>query len=275
MTSALLLPTLVKRQLSAVWRYRFFIISSIKVDFKSRFVRSRLGGLWMIIHPLVQAAMFALVLSQVLSGKLPDMTNNKLAYAIYLLAGTLAWNLFVEVLSRCLTVFIDNSNLLKKMVFPRICLPIIVSGSAIINNILLFLSILAILAILGFIPGVNVVWVPVLMVITLSLSLGFGLILGTLNVFLRDIGQIVPVVLQLIFWFTPIVYPPQAVPEAVQQWQKLNPMYWVVQDYQKAILFNQPPNWTAMGIIFLISLVLLRLSLTVFRRASEEMVDVL
>lgn len=229
----------------------------------------------MIINPLVQAAMFALILSQVLSGRLPDMADNKLAYPVYLLSGTLAWNIFTEVITRCLNVFIENGNLLKKLVFPRICLPMIVTGSAIVNNLLLLGAILLILAVLGFVPGLNVVWLPLLMLITLVLSLGLGLILGTLNVFIRDIGQIVPIVLQLGWWFTPIVYPASIIPKAVLPWMKLNPMYWLVQGFQNAILFNKTPSLLALGCIFLLSVLLLRMALTLFRRASSEMVDVL
>src|SRR5215475_5615660 len=111
------------------WRYRHFIFSSIKNEFLSRFARSRLGGLWMVIHPLAQVLIFAFILSAVLSSKLPGIAN-RYGYAVYLMAGTLAWSLFSELISRSLTVFVDHGNLLKKMMFPRICLPVIVSGSA-------------------------------------------------------------------------------------------------------------------------------------------------
>jgi lipopolysaccharide transport system permease protein len=259
----------------STWRYRYFIVSSIKVEFRGRFIRSRLGGLWMIIHPLVQAAIFALILGQLLSGRLPDMADNRLAYPIYLLAGTLAWNLFSEVISRCLTVFIDNANLLKKLVFPRACLPLIVAGSALFNNMLLFAAIVLIFLLLGFVPGVHLVWIPVLTLINLGLSLGLGLILGTLNVFMRDIGQIVPIVLQLGFWFTPIVYTPNILPERIARLLQLNPMYWVIQGYQNAILYDAPPSWTALGVISAIAVLLLGLSFVIFRRANSEIVDVL
>lgn len=265
----------MKALLLSAWRYRYFILSSIKVDFQGRFARSRLGGLWMLIHPLVQAATFALVLGQLLSGRLPNMSDNKLAYAVYLLAGTLAWNLFTEVIIRCLTVFIDNGNLLKKLVFPKICLPLVVTGSAIINNALLFGAILVVFAALGYIPGENVLWIPILTAVTLALALGVGLILGTLNVFIRDIGQVVPIILQLGFWFTPIVYTPDIVPETIGTLMKLNPMYWIVQAYQNAILYNTPIPWKSLSIIFLGALALLRLAMTLFQRARHEIVDVL
>src|SRR5262245_5033433 len=173
------------------WRYRHFIFSSIKNEFLSRFARSRLGGLWMVIHPLAQVVIFAFILSAVFSAKLPGIAN-RYAYAVYLMAGTLAWSLFSELVSRSLTVFVDNGNLLKKMMFPRICLPLIVSGSALVNNLLLFVAILAAFALLGHLPGWNVLWLPMLIVLNVMLGAGLGLVLGVFNVFIRDVGQIVP-----------------------------------------------------------------------------------
>ena len=93
----------------------------------------------MILQPLAMVAIYALVLSEVLGAKLPGI-DNKFAYAIYLVSGILCWSLFVDIVTRCLTVFVDNESLLKKMVFPRICLPLIVVGSALVNNVLLLLA---------------------------------------------------------------------------------------------------------------------------------------
>lgn len=229
----------------------------------------------MIINPLAQAAIFALVLAQVLSAKLSGMADNKFAYAIYLMAGLLAWSLFSEVISRCLTLFIENGNLLKKIVFPRICLPLIVTGSALLNNLLLLAAIIVVFALLGHVPGMQISWLPFLLLLTVAFALGIGLILGTLNVFIRDIGQVVPVVLQLIFWFTPIVYPPSVVPGYLREWMAVNPMFWVVQGYQNVILFNVPPPFAQLGWISLITVVLLGIALFMFRRAGSEMADVL
>ncbi|HEY5308132.1 MAG TPA: ABC transporter permease, partial [Casimicrobiaceae bacterium] len=139
--------------LASAWRYRHFILSSIRAEIRARFIRSKLGGLWMIVHPLAQAAIFALVLSEIMSAKLPGMANDRSAYALYLLSGLLGWSLFSELVNRCLTLFIDNGNLLKKIQFPRICLPIIVAGSALLNNVLLLLAIILVFAFFGRFPG--------------------------------------------------------------------------------------------------------------------------
>ena len=152
----------------------------------------------MILNPLSQVLIFAFVLSAVLSAKLPGITN-QYAYAIYLMAGTLGWSLFAEIVNRCLTLFIDNGNILKKLVFPRIALPLIVTGSALVNNVLLFVAILVIFGVLGHLPSIALIWLPVLIVINIALALGIGLGLGVLNVFMRDIGQVVPVLMQFLY----------------------------------------------------------------------------
>lgn len=264
----------MKGMLLAAWRYRFFVFSSIKTELRSKFVRSRLGGLWMILNPLSQVVIFAFVLSAVLSAKLPGI-DNRYAYAIYLMAGTLGWSLFAEIVNRCLTLFIDNGNILKKLVFPKIALPLIVTGSALVNNTLLFAAILVIFGVLGHLPSLALLWLPVLMVINIALALGLGLALGVLNVFMRDIGQIVPVVMQFLYWFTPIVYMTSIIPEQYRFWLAYNPMFPIITGYQNVLLYNREPEWGGLGVIALIAITLLVFSLLLFRKASPEMVDLL
>jgi lipopolysaccharide transport system permease protein len=244
----------------SLWRYRHFIFSSIYTEFRARFIRSRLGGLWMVIHPLAQAAIFALVLAEVMGAKLPGM---------------LAWSLFSEVITRCLTLFIDNGNLIKKIAFPRMCLPFIVAGSALLNNLLLFLAIVAVFALLGHFPGSQLIWIPLLVLLTLALALGIGILLGVFNVFIRDIGQVVPVALQIGFWLTPIVYMPNIIPAAFRPFIALNPMAAVVVNYQNAMLFNKHPAIGDIWWVALLACVLLMLAFFMFRRAGPEMADVL
>lgn len=265
----------MKEMFISAWRYRHFILSSIQTEFRARFVRSKLGGLWMIIHPLTQAAIYALVLAEIMGARLPGLTGNKFGYAIYLLSGMLAWSLFSEVISRCLTLFIDNGNLLKKIVFPRISLPLIATGSSLLNNLLLFIAIIVVFGLLGHLPGLQIAWVPFLMLVTLGLGLGIGLILGILNIFIRDIGQVVPVLLQLGFWFTPIVYSPNIVPEAFRPFLKMNPMTTLVQSFQNAMLLNKAPDFVGLTWLVLGTFILLSGAFIIFRRASAEMVDVL
>ncbi len=262
----------MKSILLSAWLYRFFIFSSIKNELRTKFVRSRLGGLWMILNPLAQVVIFAFVLSAVLSARLPGV-DNKYAYTIYLMAGTLGWSLFSEIVTRCLTLFIDNGNILKKLAFPKITLPLIVVGTALVNNALLFVAMLAIFGALGHWPGTMLLWLPLLTVVNVALSIGLGLALGVLNVFMRDIEQVVPVVMQILYWFTPIVYVATILPEQYQNWLALNPLLGLVGSYQNALLFDRMPDWSGLGSSALIALVLMAVSLLLFRKAGPEMVD--
>jgi lipopolysaccharide transport system permease protein len=259
---------------NALWRYRGFILSSIINEFKIRFARSRLGGFWMILQPLSQVIIYAMILSTVMAAKLPNM-NNQYAYALYLMSGTLAWTLFNEIVTRCLVLFIEQANLMKKMQFPRITLPTIVVGSALFNNVLLLMAILLIFSLLGHYPTVALLWLPLLTLAMVAFAVGVGLTLGVFNVFIRDLTHIVPILMQLFFWATPIVYPLSIIPEKFQYLLRYNPLYPLVQGYQDLILYGRTPEIMQIGTIALFSCGLLGLSLFVFRRASPEMVDVL
>jgi lipopolysaccharide transport system permease protein len=260
--------------LTSAWHYRHFILTSIRNEFVTRFARSRLGGAWAIIHPLSMVLIYALILSAVLSAKLPGI-ENRYAYAIYLTAGMLGWSLFSEVLNRCVGTFIENGNLMKKMVFPKVALPMIIAGSGLINNAIMLLVILIVFALLGHFVPMALLWLPLLTAVGLLLALGLGVTLGILNVFLRDIGQVMPIVMQFLFWFTPVVYPVSIVPPALQGWLQLNPLYHLITAYQSVLVYGQAPAWKGLFGVTLLGLALLAASFVLFRKANPEMVDAL
>jgi lipopolysaccharide transport system permease protein len=257
-----------------LWAYRGFVISSIRNEFVSRFARSRFGGIWMVINPLAQVAIYALILSNVLAAKLPGI-ENQYAYALYLTSGILAWSLFAEIIGRCLTLFIDNGNLMKKMLFPRITMPVIVVGSCLLNYTLLFLAVLVVFALLGHTPGWQVVWIIPLTAAIVALGVGVGLVLGVMNVFVRDVGQVVPIVIQALFWFTPIVYPIDIVPDRLRSVIEYNPMVPIVSAYHDVLVFGSDPGVQQVAATSAVAVGLMLLGLFMFRRAAPEMVDAL
>ena len=116
------------------------------------FCRSRLGAFWFILHPLAQSLIFSIVLAEVMRARMPNI-DNQAAYPIYLLSGMAAWGLFSEILNRSLNIFIEQGSAMKKISFPRLCLPVIVLGSALINHVLLLAAILVIFMFFGHFPG--------------------------------------------------------------------------------------------------------------------------
>lgn len=259
---------------SALWRYRHFVYASILGELRGRFARSRLGLFWSILHPLAQATIFALVLAEVLGAKLGGVAN-KAAYPIYLMAGMAAWGLFSEILNRCLSVFIDYAGTMKKIAFPRICLPVIVWGNALVNHVLLLAAIAVVFLFFGHYPGVAWLVLPLGVALISMFAFGLGVMLGIFNVFSRDVGQVMSVVLQIWFWLTPIVYTRDIVPEWLRWLVNLNPMVALVSIYQDALLLNRGPDWTALALPAGISIALFLMSFALFRRASAELVDVL
>lgn len=260
--------------LISLWRYRYFIASSIRGDLKGRFARSKLGALWFVLHPLAQALIFAIVLSEVLGARLPG-TDNDSAYAIYLLSGMAAWSLFAEILNRSIVIFLEQAGAMKKIAFPRLCLPVIVWGSALVNHVLLVAAILVVFAFLGHFPGAALLVLPLGIALISAFAFGIGVLCGTLNVFSRDVAQVMSVVLQLWFWLTPVVYPANVVPENLRWVVELNPMVPLVQIYQNALLHNLWPDPISLSYPAVAAVVAVALSFTVFRRASPELVDAL
>jgi lipopolysaccharide transport system permease protein len=204
--------------------------------------------------------------------KLPGVASD-FAYSIYLCAGVLTWNLFAEILGRSQSMFIDQANLLKKIAFPRICLPLIVVCSALLNFAIIFGLFLLFLIFSGNFPGwIMLAMLPVLL-LQLLLAVGLGMLIGVLNVFFRDVGQLFTIVLQFWFWLTPIVYPASILPASLQPLLAWNPMAAVVNAYQQLLVSGRMPDWASLAPATLLALVLCVLGLTLFRRRSGEMVD--
>lgn len=258
----------------SAWRYRQFILSSIRNDLQTRFARNKLGGAWLVLHPMAQVAVFALVLSGVFAARVGDLTG-PFAYAMYLTAGTMAWTLFAELVTRGQMLFIEHGNLLKKIAFPKICLPLILCGSTLANAAALAAVALLFFALAGAWPGWVLLWLLPLYGVTMAFGLGLGLLLGVLNVFMRDVGQVTPIVLQFWFWFTPIVYMLNILPGGLGALMRLNPMYHVVTGFQSVMVFKTAPAlWPLVGVGG-VALCLVAVALWCLRAAGREMADVL
>jgi lipopolysaccharide transport system permease protein len=263
---------LLTETITLTWRYRGFILGSVKREFMARYRGSMLGIAWSVLNPLAMIAVYTVVFSQLMKARLPGV-DSTFAYAIYLCAGILTWGLFVEIVSRAQNVFIENANLMKKLAFPRIALPLIVVLGALLNFAIIFGLFSAFLAIIGNFPGwVYVALLPVLL-IQVAFSIGLGVVLGVLNVFFRDVGQLFAIVLQFWFWLTPIVYVESILPESVRPLMALNPMAPIVQAYQGVLVNGEWPRWGSLVLVAALSVLLCALGIRLFLERSGEMVD--
>ncbi|HCI15003.1 MAG TPA: ABC transporter [Gallionellaceae bacterium] len=258
--------------LRGIVAYRGFILGSVKREFQLKYKNSLLGAAWTVLNPLAMIIVYTVIFAQVMSAKLPGV-DSAFAYGIFLCAGILTWGLFVEIIGRCQNVFIDNANLLKKLSFPRICLPIIVVLSALSNFAIIFTLFTAFLVLSGHFPGWVFLGIIPVLIVQIVFATGLGMVLGVLNVFFRDVGQFFSIFLQFWFWFTPIVYPLAIVHEKIRAVIAWNPMVPVVVSYQDILVNGVVPQWTSLIPLALMGVVLCLFGVRLFRKRAGEMVD--
>ncbi len=263
---------MISALLQGVWAYRGFVFGSVKREFQAKYRQSLLGALWTILNPLALILVYTVIFSQVMQAKLPGMASS-FSYSIYLCAGILTWGLFAEITSRAQNVFFENANLLKKVSFPRFCLPVIVICNALINFGIIFGLFTLFLLISGSFPGWIYFAIFPILFLQILFSIGLGMILGVLNVFFRDVGQFFGIFLQFWFWFTPIVYAPSILPEGVRAYLVYNPMANIIASYQQILVNGQAPDWFALLPMSLFTIALCLFGLQMFRKRVGEIVD--
>lgn len=256
----------------AIWRYRGFVIATVAREFRLRYQGSALGVLWNLIQPIGTVFIFTVVFAQVMRARLPGV-DDVFGFGIFLCAGMFAWALFAEIVQRGLTMFIDQGNMLKKSNFPKSSLPVIVVLSALLNFALTYGIFLAFLALTGRFPGLVVFEAIPVLLLLVTFATGLGVLLGTLNVFLRDIGQVVGIGLQFWFWLTPIVYPVAALPDFARAWLAVNPMAPVIAAFQSIFVQGKSPEWSTLAMPLATSVVALALAALAFRAWADEIVD--
>jgi lipopolysaccharide transport system permease protein len=252
--------------------YRGFIAGSVRREFEQRYRNSLLGGLWSLLTPLMTIVIYVVIFSNIMKARLEGV-DNELAYGIYICSGVLAWGMFTEVITRSQSIFLDNANMLKKLSFPRICLPIIVVSSSLLNFSIVLVLFLIFLLIGGVFPGLPLFALFPLLLIQLIFAVGIGLFLGVVNVFFRDVGPLTAILLQFWFWSTPIVYPIDILPGYARQIVELNPMTALVMGYQNIFVYARWPEWQSLLMPAVLAVLICLLAAAIYRKRAGEMVD--
>jgi homopolymeric O-antigen transport system permease protein len=266
------LPLFRAGMLRECWDFRGFILASVRRDFVSRYLGTQLGFFWAIAQPLAMILIYTLIFAEIMKPSLPGHAS-KFAYSIYLCAGILVWQLFSELLNRSVGVFVHNANLLKKANLPKLALPVIVALSGLSNFAVILALFVGFLVVIGAFPGVPILAMIPLLVLVVAFALGLGVLLGTVNVFYRDVEQAISMLLQFWFWLTPIVYPGRSLPDYFADVLAWNPMSSIVNFAQTIFLEDRVPAWSTLAYPALVACALLLLGLFAFRRLSGEIVD--
>jgi lipopolysaccharide transport system permease protein len=254
------------------WEFREFIIGNVKREFQSKYQNSILGAAWIVINPMAMITIYTVIFSEIMRSKLPGVDGN-FAYSIYLCSGILTWGLFSEIVTRSQSMFIDNANLIKKLNFPKLCLPIIVTLNSMLNFSIVFGLFLLFLIVSGNFPGWVFLYIIPVLGIQLIFSIGLGIALGVLNVFFRDVGQFFGIFIQFWFWLTPVVYSVINIPYAVRYWIAFNPMTSIISSYQAILVLGKAPDWNGLFYTLIFGVLIFLMAIRFFRNNVGEMVD--
>lgn len=252
--------------------YKGFILSNVKREFQQKYQNSLLGAIWNVLNPLAMILIYTVIFSTIMRARLPGI-DHSFAYSIYLCSGILTWGLFSEITTRGQNVFLENANLLKKISFPRICLPIIVVCNGLLNFSIIFSIFIAFLFISNLFPGIYFLAIFPVLLVLIIFAIGLGITLGIMNVFFRDVGYFFNIFIQFWFWFTPIVYVSSILPPWTLKYFALNPMFSVVGAFQTIFVMQAWPDWLSLLPTLLLGLFLCFMGMRLFKKHAGEMVD--
>jgi len=258
--------------LRALWHHRALVLGLVRREFQIRSARAAWGTFWLFFPPATQIFIYAVIFGRVLQAKLPG-TQDELSYGVFLCAGLLPWTVFSEQVGRGQNLFLENAHLLKTTRFPRSALAVSLGITSALNLALLAIPFAIVLVALDRLPGMLVLAALPLLLLQSLLGVSLGVLIGTLNVFFRDVGQVVPVLLQFWFWFTPIVYPISIVPEPFRTAISWNPMTGLVGGYQQLFVEHEAPTWSEFAPFTIIAFLAALLGWLAFRSLSGDLVD--
>ena len=255
--------------LAEVWRYRDLLYLLARRDISTRFRQSVIGYGWAILRPLLTAAIFTLVFSVLLQ------VETDVPYPIFAFAGLMPWLYFTNSLSGVTTSIVGGSSLLTKVYFPRLVLPIAKVAVGLVELAIQFIVVLGLMAYYQFMPGWQIVMIPMFILVAVVTALAFGIWLTALNVMYRDIGMAVPFLIQIWMYLCPIVYPISMVPDSYRTIYAINPMVGVIEGFRWSLLGSAPPNWTMVAVSLMAVAAVLFSGLAYFRKVETTFADII
>jgi lipopolysaccharide transport system permease protein len=251
-----------------LWLYRELLYFLIWRDVKVRYKQTAIGAAWAILQPLMTMLIFTLVFD-----RLAKVPSDNLPYPIFAYTALLPWNLFAGALLRCSSSVVGQSNLISKVYFPRIVVPLSATISGIVDFAVAFVVLLAMMLWFGITPNWNIWALPFFIVLSLLTALAVGLSLAALNVRYRDVGYVVPFLIQFWMFASPVAYPASLVPEKWRLLYSLNPMAGVIEGFRWALLGNERPEVTIVAISTGVVIVLLIAGIVYFKRMERTFAD--
>jgi len=271
------IPTLVIRpsrgwvslKLGELWEYRELLYFLVWRDVKVRYKQTALGAAWAVIQPF-----FTMVVFAIFFGRLAKIPSDGIPYPIFAYAALVPWTFFANGLTQSSNSLVGSANLITKVYFPRLTIPIATVLSGVVDFVIAFVVLLGMMGYYGLLPTLNVVWLPLFLLLALATSLGVGLWLSALNVEYRDVRYVVPFLTQFWLFATPIAYPSSLLHEPWRTIYGLNPMVGVVEGFRWALLGAETVPGPIVAVSSLAALIILVGGAFYFRRMEKTFADV-
>lgn len=261
---------LFQLELDELWRYRELLWFLVWRDILIRYKQTVIGVSWAVLQPVVTMAIFAVIF-----GRLAKIPSDGVPYPIFAFAALLPWNFFSQALARSGTSLVGNTNLITKIYFPRLLIPLAASVSPIVDFACSFLVLLGLMVFYGMTPGAGMIALPFFILLALLTSLAMGLWLSALNVKYRDVGHTIPFLVQVWMYASPVAYSVTMVPEKWRLLYSLNPIVGVIEGFRWALLGSRQPDFGVIIVSGVMMLVLLFTGLLYFKRMEQTFADII
>lgn len=253
-----------------LWRYRELFYIFTWRDIKVRYKQTIIGILWVVLQPLAMMVIFTIFF-----GVLAKIPSQGAPYPIFVYTGLLFWNYFSSALTGSSNSLIDSQEIIKKVYFPRLILPVAAILSGLVDLVISFLVLIILMVFYHYTPHLlGLLLMPILVLMTFLLVSGLGLLFSSINIKYRDVRYVIPFLVQLLFFVTPVIYPPTLVPQKYAWVLSLNPMTGIISAARNGIVGVDKVNWLNLGISAVIILFILIIGLYFFRKTERYFADV-
>jgi lipopolysaccharide transport system permease protein len=256
--------------LRAVWQYRELLYFLVWRDVKIRYKQTAIGAGWAILQPLMTMLIFTAIF-----GNFAKIPSDNLPYPIFTYAALLPWHYFAQAIGRSGVSLVGSANLIRKVYFPRLIVPIAAVAAPLVDFAIAFSILAGMMTWYGIHPTWGVLVLPCFLLLAMLTALAIGLWLSALNVQYRDVGHVIPFLVQFWMYASPIVYPVSLIPEKWRPLYSLNPMVGVVEGFRWALLARENPHVGVIGISAVVVLALLMGGIVYFRRMERTFADVI
>ena len=256
--------------LKAVYRYRELLYFLVWRDVLVRYKQAAIGVAWVVLQPLLTMVVFTIIFGQF--AKLP---SDGLPYPIFSFTALLPWNYFAQAISRSGISLVSNANLISKIYFPRLIVPISGALGPLVDFAISFIILLGMMAWYGIAPTWGVLALPFLTLLAVVTAVAVSLYLSALNVKYRDVGHAIPFLVQFWMYASPVVYSVSIIPPKWRLLYSLNPMVGVIEGFRWALLGKERPDYGVMAVGVVVASVLLLGGLVYFKRTERFFADII